>query len=395
VIGGGPAGSTTALLLAKAGWRVVLAERKRFPRRKVCGEYLSVTNWPLLEALGVLEPFQALAGPDVTKIGLFVGRWALRSRLPRPTNCRGAWGRALGREQLDTLLIAAATRAGVEVYQPADCVALERDHSGFVVQLQLPGRQQPETIRTRIVVAANGSWEAGPLAGQQLRPAPAADDLFGFKAHFKSSGLEAGLMPLLCFPGGYGGLVHCDNGRTSLSCCIRRDVLERLERGHGQAAGAAVLEHICGTTRAVRQVLERAGPDETWLAAGPIRPGIRNCHDDGIYYVGNAAGEAHPAVAEGISMAMQSAWLLAQELIPARATVHEARTRMRAGQNYARAWRRSFAGRILASEGVARWAMRPRLVEATAPFIRSWPQLLTLGARLAGKSKQIVERGAP
>ena len=57
IIGGGPAGSAAAILLAKAGWRVTIVERKEFPRRKVCGEYLSATNWPLLESLGIAEPF--------------------------------------------------------------------------------------------------------------------------------------------------------------------------------------------------------------------------------------------------------------------------------------------------------------------------------------------------
>ena len=38
IIGGGPSGATTALLLARAGWRVALTEKSSFPRRKVCGE---------------------------------------------------------------------------------------------------------------------------------------------------------------------------------------------------------------------------------------------------------------------------------------------------------------------------------------------------------------------
>ena len=60
VIGGGPAGSTAALLLARAGWSVALVERMAFPRRKVCGEFLSATNLPLLAELGVAAAFTEL-----------------------------------------------------------------------------------------------------------------------------------------------------------------------------------------------------------------------------------------------------------------------------------------------------------------------------------------------
>jgi flavin-dependent dehydrogenase len=390
IIGGGPAGSTTALLLAKAGWRVLLVERKRFPRQKVCGEYLSGTNWPLLAALGLAEPFRELAGPEVVEVGLFVGRSTYRARLPRPTGVANQWGRALGREHLDSLLLTAAASAGVEVLQPADCQDIRREESDFVCQIRRTGAAQLDEVRTPVVIAAHGSWETGTLPAQQQRAPAKNDDLFGFKAHFSASALAPGLMPLLSFPGGYGGMVHCDAGRTSLSCCIRRDVLDRLDRRDGQSAGQAVLQYICRSTSAVAAALKSAPLDGTWLAAGPIHPGIRSCYRDGIFFVGNAAGEAHPAVAEGISMAMQSGWLLAGELSSAGGVRSDARVRDRVGAAYARAWRRSFASRIYASEVVAQWSMRPRLVESTAPLLRCWPQLLTLGARLAGKSKLVV-----
>jgi flavin-dependent dehydrogenase len=355
----------------------------------VCGEYLSGTNWPVLAALGLTQSFRELAGPDVVEVGLFVGRSTFRARLPRPTGC-GDWGRALAREHLDTLLLGAAARAGVEVLQPADCEELSRTESDFVCRIRMAGSDEAAELRAPVVIAAHGSWENGSLRSQQ-RLAPArSDDLFGFKAHFSASALAPGLMPLLSFAGGYGGMVHCDAGRTSLSCCIRRDVLDRLDRRAGQPAGQAVLQYICSSTSAVRDALESAQIDGTWLAAGPIHPGIRSCYRSGVFFVGNAAGEAHPAVAEGISMAMQSGWLLAGELIAAHGACSDQRVRDRIGASYTRIWRRSFASRIYASQAVARWTMRPRLVEASARLLRSWPQLLTFGARLAGKSKQVV-----
>src|SRR5204862_5448033 len=94
VIGGGPAGATAALLLARAGWSVALLEKKHFPRRKVCGEYLSATSLPLLDRLGVGAAFRDLAGPPVVRVGLFAGERVLSAELPRPAG-KAEWGRAL------------------------------------------------------------------------------------------------------------------------------------------------------------------------------------------------------------------------------------------------------------------------------------------------------------
>src|SRR3954470_16029138 len=109
VIGGGPAGGTAAILLAEAGWSVALIEQKAFPRRKVCGEYLSTTNWALLARLGGAERFLPFAGPPVTETAVLVGPRQYRSGLP---SMRGHFGRALSREKLDALLIERAKECG-------------------------------------------------------------------------------------------------------------------------------------------------------------------------------------------------------------------------------------------------------------------------------------------
>jgi flavin-dependent dehydrogenase len=388
VIGGGPGGATAALLLARAGWSVALIERKAVPRRKVCGEYLSATNLPLLERLGLAAEFRDQAGPRVKRVALFAGERTVVAPLPRNGSRPGDWGRALGREHLDLMLVDRARTAGAAVFQP--CSVRQLSRSGDDYSCVLDGHQQ--SLRSRVVIAAHGYWEPGALPTQPS-PSPArADDLLGFKAHFTDTDLPDDLMPLLAFPGGYGGMVHSDGGRVSLSCCVRRDRLADLRsrrngNGSPEAAGEAVFDHIRDSCQGVRDALDRARRDGPWLAAGPLRPGIRVRADAGLFAVGNAAGEAHPVVAEGISMAMQSAWLLTERLIARGPSFHRWHS---VGQDYARAWRRAFGPRLRAASVYAHWAMRPAAVAATVPLLRAFPAILAWGARLSGKAASIV-----
>jgi len=388
VIGGGPGGATAALLLARAGWNVAVLERKAFPRRKVCGEYLSGTNLPLFDLLGVGELFRDSAGPEVTRVGLFARDTILESNLPRPEGA--GWGRALSREHLDTLLLQRATEAGAILHQPFSATELTSDDDGYHCRARRHGSDQLLDLHARLIVAAHGSWDVGHLPTQPTRPIARTTDLLAFKAHFRNTDLAPGLMPLLAFPGGYGGMVHCDDNRASLSCCIRRDCLAQVRRRHSGEAGAAVLAHIMESCLGIRRALGNAKRDGAWLAAGPIRPGIRLRQRPGAFVVGNAAGEAHPVVAEGISMAMQSAWLLSRHLGTWRSRGSDPADLAPVAASYAQSWRRCFASRLHVAEGLAQWAMRPMAVAGMLPVLRRWPRLLTWGARLSGKATQVI-----
>jgi len=388
VIGGGPSGATIALLLARAGWSVGVVEQAVFPRRKVCGEFLSASGLALLRELGVAAAFSAEAGPEVREIGLFAGRAILRA--PMPQAAKGEpWGRALSRERLDTLLLAQAQQAGAEVWQPWKAVALQREQHAFICSARNAASGATATLTAGIVIAAHGSWEPGKLPTQALRRPVRDADLFGFKAHFSHAALAPGLMPLLVFAGGYGGMVHTDGNRVSLSCCIRRDRLAQL-RQPGDQAGEAVLRHIRRCCLGVELALENATLEHHWLSAGPINPGIREAPLPGIFLVGNAAGEAHPIIAEGISIAMQSAWLLSHILIPGCRHLTDEDFLHQAAKGYRSAWRRHFSTRLRASAWFAQLAMRPLPSALLLPAFRLAPALLTSGARLAGKAAMIA-----
>ncbi len=388
IIGGGPAGSTAAILLAQAGWSVAIVEQKEFPRRKVCGEYLSATNWPLLARLGVAEEFAKQAGPPICKTAIFAGQRQYRAALPRPS-AGESWGRALAREHLDMLLIQQAMQCGVIVFQPAKCIDLKRTEHGHVASLDTTADPGSFELAAAVTIAAHGSWDIGKLATQRQRRGPHSRDWLAFKAHFHETQLPADLMPLLCFAGGYGGMVHVGGGRVSLSCCVQRRVFDRLSRLADRPAGETVLTHILQSCPVLRPVLAGSVRDDNWLSAGIIQPGMRPRYHDGVFVVGNAAGEAHPVVAEGISMAMQSAWLLAERLIPHQGDCY-ALIRDRIGGEYSVAWRRAFAPRIFAASAIAHWASRPWLVRTIGPLLSVLPSIITWGARAAGKSQIVL-----
>lgn len=388
IIGAGPAGSTAALLLAQAGWSVAVVEKAAFPRRKVCGEYLSSTNLNLFQDLGVLEEFEHQAGPEIRRVGLFAGSIILNAKMPRLKQSENRWGRALRRETLDLLLLNQAVKYGAQVRQPYSVTSVEKKKDVYISKIK-SGHEVSE-IESQLVIAAHGSWEIGTLPTQAQRQ-PAKDaDLLGFKAHFEHTGLASDLMPMVVFPGGYGGMVSCDNGFVSLSCCIRRDFVKSIRQKFPELrVGEAVQAHITNSCLGVAKALTDARLHEEWLAAGVIKPGIRTRHKDGIFLVGNAAGESHPIIAEGISMAIQSSWLLAQNLIKKNPRSLTETGLNEALRQYDREWLKAFKPRIKAAEVFANLAMSSASRTIISPLLRTFPSLLTLGARLSGKVNQL------
>jgi 2-polyprenyl-6-methoxyphenol hydroxylase-like FAD-dependent oxidoreductase len=300
LIGAGPAGSAAATWLARSGWRVALVEQQCFPRRTVCGECIAASNLPLLQGLGLGDALEQLAGPELRQVALLCGRRSLNAALPAAEGTPSPWGRAMGRDTLDSLLLEQARRAGATVLQPWTVQALQGRPGAWGCQLHTADGDTPLTLYAPVVIDAGGSWDATARrahAGSAPAPHPSHSgaDLLAFKACFTGARLRGGTISVLALPGGYGGMVLADGGLCTVACCIRRERLQALRRqAPGLNAGEVVqawLQQQCAGVADALADARRSGP---WLACGPLQTGVRLSARDPVFRIGNAAGEAHP-----------------------------------------------------------------------------------------------------
>src|SRR2546421_10834435 len=156
VVGAGPAGATTALLLARAGASVLLVDGARFPRDKACSEYLSPATTEILERLGggILDAVEGAAHAKLygMKVVAPCGA-AMCGRFrggPRP------YSFALPRTTFDTILVAAAAREGAIVREGLTVESVVFDGNTVAGVFARSGNGKRETYRSRVVVGADG-----------------------------------------------------------------------------------------------------------------------------------------------------------------------------------------------------------------------------------------------
>ena len=288
VIGGGPGGTSAAITAARAGWQVLLLERGRLPRHKVCGEFVSA------EALALLKWLLLDAQQDLLQqaISLSESRLLLDGRTIRiPVSPPAA---SIARFDLDFALWSAAEKAGVTALQDTTVQRIEGD--------------QPFRIQTaagefcaRTLINASGRWSN---LGR-MEPPSNGSRWLGLKAHFHGE-MEAGV-DLYFFDGGYCGVQPVrgtqGNARVNVCALFRPSVaatFEELFRCH------PLLE-----TRS--RSWEAEYPS---LSTFPVT--FRDpCPVSGhVFNVGDAAGFVDPFVGDGISLALHGGNLAARSLTP-------------------------------------------------------------------------------
>ena len=319
VVGAGPAGATTALLLARAGASVLLLDRARFPRDKACSEYLSPATTEILERLDrdVLAEVEGAAHAKLYGMKVVAPGGAAmcgRFRGPRSSSF------ALSRTTFDTILVAAAARAGAQVREATTVEHLLWE-GGAVAGVTarsdnakgLPdGRGQRVTCNARIVVGADGLRSVVARRLGLVRSSPPRR--VAFAAHVADVAGMDGVGELHVSRRGYVGLGPVGGGVTTVALVLPLATV-RKERRDFRSGFFTELEKFPGLAgrfdhrRLVRDVLA-TGPFAQWSRTAAAPGG-------GALLVGDAADFFDPFTGQGIYSAMRGAELAAACLIPA------------------------------------------------------------------------------
>ena len=177
VVGAGPAGAATAILLAEAGHEVVLLDRARFPRDKICGEYLSPEGSRILDRLGVLKSVEAAGARPLRGMRIHApDGTVLVGDYPTSGRYRGYRDHALAvsRRTFDAVLVERARALPVRVregFRVTELVVEGRRVAG--VEGVAQGAAGPaERIAARLVVGADGRGSVVARRLGLVRPHP-------------------------------------------------------------------------------------------------------------------------------------------------------------------------------------------------------------------------------
>jgi len=342
VVGGGPAGAATAWALAREGVDVLVLDRAKFPRDKICAEYLSPQASRILSDMSVLEEIER------TNPGHLAG---MRIRAPNGHCADGQFaanhgfhgfrdkGLAVRRTILDEIVLRGARTAGARVEESMRVTDLARNGSARVSGVTaLAADGQPRTLRARYVVGADGlrsvvGRRLGLVKTSRIWPRRIA-----LVSHYRKVRRVTDMGEMHVDHDGYFGIVDVGDGQMNVAVVVPEsrareigdDKSEFLERWI--ASRPHLAERFVGA--------ERITPVR---ATGPFATSSRRAWSPGAALVGDAADFFDPFTGEGIYSALRGGELLAPYLVEA--LRRDAKFESRILSGYDRARKREFGGK--------------------------------------------------
>jgi flavin-dependent dehydrogenase len=368
VVGAGPAGAVAATVAARGGARVLMLDRARFPRRKLCGDTINPGALAMLRRLGMTEAVEACA---LTLDGMIVtGEHGVQVRCAYGP---GVQALSVVRHVLDAALVRAATAAGV------------RFEDGVLVRGTLVDETTPPRVRGVVIVGRDGADVRVPapivIAADGRRSTLAIP--LGLSRQPKRprrwaiGGYFAGVQGLQPF-----GEMHVRRGRyigvAPVPGALANVCLVLPEPHHLDDPGA-LLERVVAAEPALRDRFWQAALIDRPAVLGPLAVDAEEAGVDGLLLAGDAAGFIDPMTGDGLRFAIRGGELAAQAALAAfagRTQRPHIALRKEREHEFRRKWRFNRALRRLVGLGLS--------VEAAGVVAVGAPWILRRAIRFAG-----------
>ncbi|PYX24875.1 MAG: hypothetical protein DMG82_06985 [Acidobacteria bacterium] len=293
VIGGGPAGTCAAITAVRAGARVLLVERGRLPRQRVCGEFVSAESLALLAGLLASSAPALLSGAlRIPQARLFFDGHSVHAPIDPPAA-------SIARFDLDFTLWQAAQQAGVST-------SVETTIESVTGSGPFTLRTEAEELHVRAVINASGRWSNLRPAGPDPLP-DQKEKWLGLKAHFSEPSPHPSV-DLYFFEGGYCGvqpveLADSREGRVNACAMVRSHIARSLPEVFALHADLSV------RARKWQPLMEP-------VSTSPLIFREPEPVENSVLMVGDAAAFVDPFIGDGISLALRSGALAGECLVP-------------------------------------------------------------------------------
>ena len=354
IAGAGPAGASAAIHLARNDLRVLLVEQKKFPRPKLCGEFISPECQKHFENLGVAGDIHASHPSALTETVFYS---AHGHHLTVPSSWFGVGPAALGlsRAVMDDVLLRRAASCGVTVLEGAT-ITEPIQNAGNVRGVRLKQHSHEHEFFAPLTIDATGR---ACILSRKLhhREPKSKRKLIAFKVHLRNTRVAPNACEIYFYPDGYGGLSTIEDDVSNLCFIIAAEQVKR----HDSDPQTVVREMVMKNRRAAH-TLAQAHPASEWLSASWERFGRRQPSPaNGLLAIGDSAAFIDPFTGSGMLMALESGELAAEVIVRRRNKLSDAKALTSLTAEYTTEYVRKFDSRLRICGWLRRAAFKPRL----------------------------------
>jgi flavin-dependent dehydrogenase len=351
IAGAGPAGSSAAIHLASSGLKVLLVEQRKFPRAKLCGEFISPECQDHFQRLGVSRTITCSEPASLSETVFYSSR-GHHARVPSSW-FGGRMALGLSRAVMDEVLLRRAAEVGVEVIEGASVIG-PLINTNSVLGLKVKRGIDECEYEAQITIDATGRSRI--LARKTDHSQRQKPKLVAFKAHLQKTRVAPGACEIYFYPGGYGGLSSIEGGASNLCFIIGADQVK-----HCNSDPERVMREMVLRNPRAHYTLDPAETTSEWLSASWEYFGRQSpAPAKGLLAIGDAAAFIDPFTGSGMLMAFESGELVAE-------VIASHRDQLTAGESlatdYTEQYRKRFDSRLRICGWLRRAAFNPRLAE--------------------------------